>query len=124
MSVRVRRARRYPGSGINIMMLKSSRARRLITAAFTATTTIAASGPTFASGDAVRGENLYRTCMACHSPYKNGVGPRHNGVFGSKAGSVAGYDYSDALKNSGIVWNGETLDPWLANPQALVPGAK
>jgi cytochrome c len=62
--------------------------------------------------------------MACHSPDKNGVGPRHNGVFGSKAGSVAGYDYSDALKNSGLVWNSETLDPWLANPQAFVPGAK
>ena len=84
--------RRAPESriGNDIMKLKSSRARRVVTAAFTAMMTIAASGPTFASGDATRGENLYRTCMACHSPDKNGIGPRHDGVFGSKAGSVAG----------------------------------
>jgi cytochrome c len=74
------------------------------------------------SGDAGRGATVYRGCMACHSLDKNVVGPKHQGVFGAKAGAVPDYRYSDALKNSGIVWNEDMLDKWLANPQALVPG--
>jgi cytochrome c len=74
------------------------------------------------SGDAVRGATVYRGCMACHSLDKNVVGPKHGGVFGAKAGAVPDYRYSDALKNSGIVWNEDMLDKWLANPQTLVPG--
>jgi cytochrome c len=48
----------------------------------------------------------------------------HRNVFGRKAGSVPGYDYSAALKASNIVWNDTTLDKWLADPQAFVPGTK
>ena len=80
--------------------------------------------PSFASGDAAHGATIYRECMICHSLDKNGIGPRHRGVFGRKAGSVPDYDYSAALKAADIVWNETTLDQWLTNPQMLVPGTK
>jgi cytochrome c len=76
------------------------------------------------SGDADRGEQLYQACTDCHSLDKNDVGPRHRGVFGRKAASLPDYDYSDALKSANIVWNEETLDKWLTDPQAVAPGAK
>lgn len=75
-------------------------------------------------GDANRGETIYQACQDCHSLDKNDVGPRHRGVFGRKAGSLPDYDYSKALKSANIVWNEETLDKWLTDPQALAPGAK
>jgi len=62
--------------------------------------------------------------MACHTLDKNAIGPKHRDVFGRKAGSVADLDYSAALKGSSIVWDEATLDAWLTNPQALVPGSK
>jgi len=83
--------------------------------------TALAGGP---SGDAARGETLYEACQDCHSLDKNDVGPRHRGVFGRKAASLPDYDYSDALKSANIVWNEETLDKWLTDPQAVAPGAK
>lgn len=76
------------------------------------------------AADVAHGEALYEGCQDCHSLDKNDVGPKHRGVFGRKAGSVPDYDYSDELKNSGLVWNETTLDKWLTNPQGLVPGAK
>ena len=77
------------------------------------------------AGDAVRGARIYESrCGACHSLDQDRVGPRHRGVFGRTAGSVSGYDYSKALRRSGIVWDGETLDRWLTNPQNLIPGQK
>jgi cytochrome c len=78
----------------------------------------------FASGDAAHGATIYHECMICHSLDKNEIGPRHRDVFGRKAGSLPDYDYSGALKSSNIVWNETTLDQWLTNPQALVPGTK
>jgi cytochrome c len=85
---------------------------------------VAHSAPSFAAGDAAHGATVYRQCMICHSLDKNGIGPNHHNVFGRAAGSVANYTYSAALKASNIVWNEATLDQWLANPQALVPGTK
>ncbi len=77
------------------------------------------------AADAERGKELYETrCIGCHSIDANRVGPAHKGVYGRKAGAVPGYDYSPALKRSRIVWNAKTLDRWLANPAALVPGTK
>ena len=75
-------------------------------------------------GDPARGKTVYQLCMACHSLDEDDVGPRHRGVVGRTAGTVSGYAYSPALKNSHIVWGPDTLDRWLTNPQALVPGAK
>src|SRR5262249_34834248 len=100
----------------------AQRARALFVAA--ATTTMIAAGPASAAGDAVRGEKLYQDCHNCHSIEKNDVGPRHKGVIGRMAGTVPNYDYSDALKKSGIVWTENNLDKWLTDPQALVPGTK
>src|SRR4051812_14661768 len=77
------------------------------------------------AGDATRGQEIYESrCIACHSPDANRVGPMHRGVFGRKAGSLPGYTYSKALSGAGFVWDEETLDKWLANPRASVPGQK
>jgi len=76
------------------------------------------------SADVAHGATIYHECMICHSIDKNGIGPRHQGVFGRKAGSLPDYNYTAALKGSNIVWNETTLDQWLTNPQALVPGTK
>ena len=65
-----------------------------------------------------------RTCQDCHSLDKNDVGPCHRGVSGRKAGFPYDYDYSQALKSANIVWNAETLDKWLTDPQAVAPGAR
>jgi cytochrome c len=75
-------------------------------------------------GDATHGEQLYQACTDCHSLDQNDVGPRHRGVYGRKAGSLPDYNYSDALKSSGLVWSEDTLGKWLTDPQALVPGTK
>ena len=85
---------------------------------------LSAAGAASAAGDADRGEQIYQACTDCHSLDKNDVGPRHRGVFGRKAGSLPDYDYSDALKSVNIVWNEETLDKWLTDPQAFVPASK
>lgn len=72
-----------------------------------------------------RGEQAYEArCAGCHSVATDRVGPRHAGVFGRRAGSVPGFAYSSALAASGLVWTAETLDRWLANPEAVVPGQR
>jgi cytochrome c len=81
--------------------------------------------PAFAAGDAKNGESIYSSrCIACHSIDANRTGPAHRGVYGRKAGAVADYDYSPALKKSKIIWNEKTLNKWLANPEKLIPGQK
>jgi cytochrome c len=76
------------------------------------------------AGDPGRGKTLYQACAACHSIDENDVGPKHRGVVGRKAGAVDGFAYSPALKRSGLSWDEATLDRWLVNPSALVPGTK
>jgi cytochrome c len=76
------------------------------------------------SGDADRGKALYHACTACHSVDENDLGPKHRGVVGRPAGSIEDYSYSPALKSSGLKWDPQTLDRWLQNPSALVPGTK
>lgn len=68
----------------------------------------------------------FTQCKVCHSvePGKNGVGPTLFGIVGSKAGEVAGYNFSPALAKSGITWNRSTLDTWLSGPLKMVPGTK
>ena len=82
-------------------------------------------GPAFAAapkGDPAQGRALYAQCLACHTLAENSVGPKHCGLFGRRAGTVPGFDYSPAMRNSGIVWNAKTLDRFLADPQKAVPG--
>jgi len=76
------------------------------------------------AGDPERGRLVYQGCMGCHSLDEDDVGPRHRGLLGRRAGSVPTYAYSPALKASALVWDASTLDRWLANPQALVPGTR
>ncbi|HVN94459.1 MAG TPA: heme-binding domain-containing protein [Terracidiphilus sp.] len=79
-------------------------------------------GPT--QGDAARGKAVFeKHCTGCHALDRDREGPRLGGVYGRTAGSVAGFDYSKALKASNIVWNETTLERWLTDPQTMVPGA-
>jgi cytochrome c len=81
------------------------------------------SSAAFAAGDAVVGEKLYQAkCGSCHNFDENEVGPNHHGVFNRKAGSVADYKYSAAVKASGVVWNEDNLNKWLAGPEKFIPG--
>lgn len=75
-----------------------------------------------AGGDPVHGAEIYQRCQACHSIEHDLVGPRHAGLFGRNAGSVPGFPYSEAMRNSGITWSETTLNAFLSGPQAYVPG--
>jgi cytochrome c len=77
--------------------------------------------------DAAAGEKDFLVCRACHQigpTAKNAIGPVLNGVVGRKAGTYAGFQYSEANKNSGLTWTPETLDKYLTSPQAEVPHTK
>jgi cytochrome c len=84
---------------------------------------LALAGPASAeTGDPARGETVYARCKGCHAIERDRVGPRHSGLFGRRAGGVEGYAYSDAMRASGLVWDEETLDRFLADPRGVVPG--
>lgn len=92
-----------------------------------ALTLFAAGAPARAADPAADGEKAFKKyCAACHTVEegKNRVGPSLHGVVGRTAGSVAGFAYSAANKGSGITWTEEKLEPYLTNPQAVVPGTK
>jgi len=70
---------------------------------------------------------VFAQCRACHQvgpTAKNAVGPHLNGLFGRTAGSVEGYNYSPANKNSGITWDEATFREYIQNPRAKIPGTK
>lgn len=74
-------------------------------------------------GDALRGKDVFeRRCTGCHAMEQDREGPRLRGVFGRASGSVARFDYSPALAKAHLVWDERTLEQWLADPDALVPG--
>ena len=78
-----------------------------------------------APGDPKEGARVFRACNACHSlePGKHRTGPSLAGVIGRTAGTVEGFHrYSPALKGSGVVWEEATLDAWLKDPGAFIPG--
>jgi cytochrome c len=77
--------------------------------------------------DVAKGESQFKKCLPCHKigpGAKNLVGPVLNGLNGRKAGSVPDYNYSDANKNSGIVWDEATFKDYIKDPRAKVPGTK
>ncbi|RVT40204.1 c-type cytochrome [Sphingobium algorifonticola] len=86
------------------------------------------SGAKFAdfTGDAAKGEKEFAVCKTCHAVEAgvNKIGPSLNKLVGRAAGTVAGYSYSPANKNSGITWSQEKLFQYLENPQRVVPGTK
>ena len=72
-----------------------------------------------------RGERLWMRCRACHTLEEgkpHSTGPNLWGMYGEAAGAEPGFRYSQALVDSGLVWNAETVDAWLERPSALVPG--
>jgi cytochrome c len=80
-----------------------------------------------AAGDPAAGEKIFLKCRACHQigeTAKNAVGPKLNGLFGRPAGSIEGYSYSAANKNSGITWDEATFRDYIRAPQAKIPGTK
>ena len=77
--------------------------------------------------DLAAGENSFKKCLPCHSvgaDAKNKVGPVLNGLEGRKSGTIEGYNYTEANKNSGITWNEETFKEYITNPRAKIPGTK
>ena len=77
--------------------------------------------------DAALGEKVFVQCKACHQigeNAKNAVGPMLNGLFGRKSGTIEGYSYSPANKNSGIVWDEATFRDYIKDPKAKIPGTK
>jgi cytochrome c len=77
--------------------------------------------------DVAAGEKVFAQCRACHQVgenAKNAVGPVLNGLFGRPAGTVEGYSYSPANKNSGITWDEAVFKEYIQNPRAKIPGTK
>lgn len=102
--------------------------RVVLLSAITATTLL---GATLASAqDAENGADVFRRCRACHDVgenAKNKVGPVLNGIIGRKAGTIEGFNYSDANKKAGAegwVWTEEKMLEYLLNPRAAMPGNK
>jgi cytochrome c len=93
---------------------------------FVALLAVAGSGEVRAQ-DAAAGEKVFGVCKACHQigeTAKNGVGPQLNGIIGRKAGTVSGYNYTAANKDSGITWDEATFREYIKNPKAKIPGTK
>jgi cytochrome c len=96
--------------------------RTLVTAALV----VASAGVALAQ-DVEKGATVFKKCSICHKigpGATNLVGPELNGLDGRHSGSVAGFNYSDANKNSGIVWNETTFKEYIQDPRAKVPGTK
>jgi cytochrome c len=88
---------------------------------------ILAFAPGAKAQDAAAGEKVFAQCRACHQvgpTARNLVGPKLNGLFGRKSGSIEGYSYSDANKNSGITWDETVFSEYIKNPRAKIPGTK
>ena len=78
-------------------------------------------------GNAEEGAEVFKKCRACHDvgpDAKNKVGPLLNGLEGRKSGTIEGYSYSEANKNSGITWSKETFLDYIKDPRAKIPGTK
>lgn len=95
---------------------------------FFATLAIASllSAPSLAEGDIAKGKKVFNKCKACHvaDTEKNKIGPHLVGMFGRKAGSLEKFKYSNAMKNSGVVWTAETLDEYLKKPRTFIKGTR
>ena len=80
-----------------------------------------------AAQDLAAGETSFKKCLACHAvgeAAKNKVGPVLNGLEGRKSGTIEGYNYTEANKNSGITWNEASFREYIKDPRAKIPGTK
>jgi len=88
---------------------------------------IGVSPASFAAGDAVHGKQVFQRCAICHKVEKGaggGLGPNLFGVFGRKAASEPGFNYSGVFKRSGLTWTEDNLVKWVSGPAKMVPGTK
>ena len=88
---------------------------------------VLAAAPAAAEGDAARGKRVFNKCKACHlleDTGKKKIGPHLAGIFGRKAGSIAGFRYSKAMKKADIVWDEKTIDAYIAAPRKFIKGNK
>jgi len=100
---------------------------KILTLSALAVIVSSAAAPAALAQDAAAGKSSFNKCLACHAigeGAKNKVGPVLNGLDGRKSGSVEGYSYSDANKNSGITWNKEQFLEYIRDPKAKIPGTK
>ena len=99
-------------------------AASLALAGFAASTAWA--GAPAPAGDAVKGKAVFARCAICHDlkPGVNKLGPSLHDVFGRKAGTVAGFNYSPAMKSAKITWSAKTIDSYVTSPAKMVPGNK
>ena len=87
----------------------------------------AAASSTAPAQDVAAGKTSFNKCLACHAVgegAKNKVGPVLNGLQGRKSGTVEGYSYTEANKNSGITWDEATFKDYIKDPKAKIPGTK
>lgn len=107
-------------------MPKGFRRFAMSCALFAAWAALPVSATAAPSGDAAAGKTIFARCAICHSvaPGENRLGPTLAGIVGRKAGTVAGYNFSPAMKNSGVTWTSAALDAYLANPRGVLPGVK
>ena len=100
--------------------------KKLILSALVVIASTAATSAAFAQ-DVAAGKSSFNKCLVCHAigeGAKNKIGPELNGLDGRKAGTVEGFSYSDANKNSGITWNEAEFKNYIKDPKAKIPGTK
>ena len=88
---------------------------------------VAGSAGAASAQDLAAGETSFKKCLACHAvgeTAKNKVGPVLNGLPGRKSGTIEGYNYSEANKNSGITWDEATFKDYIKDPRGKIPGTK
>ena len=93
----------------------------------TAVVLVAAGTATALAQDAAKGENVFKKCLPCHSigpGAANKVGPELNGLDGRHSGNAPNFNYTDANKNSGIVWDEASFKEYIKDPKAKIPGTK
>lgn len=80
----------------------------------------------FADGDPAQGQKIFAKCQVCHTVEagKNKIGPSLHGLIGRPSASIEGFGYSEAMKNAHVTWDEATLDKFITDPKAMVPGTK
>lgn len=99
----------------------------MMTRLFVSLLALAATSAAATAGDVAAGQTSFKKCTPCHDvgeTAKNKVGPILNGLDGRRSGTVAGYNYSESNKNSGIVWSEATFKDYIKDPKAKMPGTK